>query len=233
MSKLFMMLLMVISACLFSCSRENEEARIKEDIKNAFTLRKTEVNKTLNLPAELLPYERAEINARIEGYLRSVSVDIGDVVRKDEILALLDAPEIIARFAEANARSLEAEARLNASLDHYNRITTAAKQQGVVAEAELISTRNHMLADSAALLSARSTAEAYQQLQAYLTIRAPFNGIITSRSVDPGDLVGSAGKIPLMTIERPEILRLRIFVPESYVNNVPADVMITFTTESV
>jgi RND family efflux transporter MFP subunit len=139
----------------------------------------------------------------------------------------------VARFAEADARFLEANARFMGSLDRFNRLKEAAKEQGVVAEGELTHARNQMLADSAAIVSAKSASQAYKQLQDYLTVRAPFDGIVTGRSVNPGDLAGGSGRKVLFTIERPDRLRLRVHVPESYVNHIPHDEPLAFTTNAV
>lgn len=233
--KTLLLSIVAVSSLMFSCSTKSKEiTQTMEDIKDAFTLEKQEVHITLNLPAELLPYERAEINAKIEGYVQKVLVDLGDTVNKGQNLAILDAPEIAAQLAEANSRLLSAKAKYLASLDKYNRIFSASRQSGVVAEAELINFKQQMLADSAAFSSANSMVQSYRQLWTYLTIRAPFNGVVTSRSIDPGDFVGgNSGKQAMFIIERPDKLRLRIYVPEMHVNNIPAEKSLQFTAESV
>jgi membrane fusion protein, multidrug efflux system len=231
-----------IAVLLFtaSCAREakNEtreskgEAQKAEDVKDAFILEKQEVGLNLDLPAELLAYERAEIHAKVDGYVQSVLADIGDLVKKGQVLARLDAPEMAAQYAEASAKYDEAQAKLLASQDNFERIRRAAQQQGVVAEAELSNAKNRMLGDSAALLSAKSTMEAYGQLQEYLTIRAPFNGQVTTRFVDQGDFTGNAEKSTLFTVENPRKLRLRVHVPESYVSSIPAKETLSFTVDA-
>ncbi|MDR7132672.1 RND family efflux transporter MFP subunit [Algoriphagus sp. 4150] len=228
-----LILVSVIAALFFSCAEEKKQGQVLDDAKNAFSLRKQEVSKAMQLPAELLPYERAEINAKVQGFVQRILVDIGDKVKKGDLLIVLDAPEVIAQYAETNARTQEAEANFSASKDTYERIQRAAKNEGVVSESEVISTRNRMLADSAAMVSYQSIARASSQLQAYLSIRAPFDGVITKRLVDVGDFVGTVGKSSMLTIERPDKLRLRIYVQESFVNSVPTLDSITFTSESV
>lgn len=209
-----------------------DEAQKAEDVKDAFILEKQEVGLNLDLPAELLAYERAEIHAKVEGYVQSILVDIGDLVKKDQVLARLDAPEVAARYAEASAKYNEAQARFFASQDKYDRIRQAAEQQGVIAKAEVINAKNQMLADSAALLSTKSTAQAYGQLQEYLTIRAPFDGLVTARFVDPGDFAANSGEASLFTLENPRKLRLRVHVPESYVNSIPSEETLSFTVDA-
>ncbi|MEX2513158.1 MAG: efflux RND transporter periplasmic adaptor subunit [Cyclobacteriaceae bacterium] len=225
-------ILVAIASMMFSCSQEKIPDQKIEDIRNTFSLEKQEVRKTMQLPAELLPYEQAEINAKVEGYVQKLLVDIGDQVKKGELLLVLEAPEVIAQYAEASAKYQEAEANYLASKDRYERIQRAANNEGVIAQSELINTKNRMLADSSAMVSAQATERAFGQLQAYLSLRAPFDGIITNRMVDIGDYVGT-GNGMLVKIERPDILRLRVHVPEAYVNSIPSADSITFTTESV
>lgn len=226
-------LIIPVLLLLLSCSQEKPKEQKVEDVKIAFSLEKQIVDKNMQLPAELLPYEQAEINAKVEGYVQRLLVDIGDRVKKGELLLVLDAPEVTSQYAEANAKHQEAQANFSSSKDRYERIMSASKNQGVIAESELFATLNKMLADSAAMVSARATANAYGQLQAYLSIRAPFDGIVTKRLVNAGDFVGSSGKSSMLTIERPDKLRLKVYVPESLVNSVPAGDSIQFTTESM
>jgi RND family efflux transporter MFP subunit len=218
---------------LVSCAEKKEATKQVEVVKQAFIIKKQEVSKSLKIPAELLPFEKAELNARVEAFVHRVLVDIGDKVKTGQPLAVLDAPESVARYAEANARFAEAYARFMGSLDRFNRLTEAAKDKGVIAQGELIHAKNQMLSDSSAIVSAKSAAQAYRQILNYLTIRAPFNGIVTSRSVDAGDLVGGSGKKTLFIIERPDKLRLKVHVPESYVNHIPHGDSLTFTADAV
>jgi membrane fusion protein, multidrug efflux system len=215
-----------------NCRSKSSEIQKTDDAKDAFILTKQTVGINLSLPAELLPQEKADINAKVDGFVQSVMVDIGDLVKKGQILAKLDAPEVIAELAQANARLNEAHARFQASYDRYSRIQRAANQEGVISEAEVNLTKNQMLADSASLVSAESAVLVYGQLQDYLTIRAPFDGLITSRFVDPGDFVGNTGKSTLFTLENPRKLRLRVHVPEAHIRNIPSEDFLTFTVDA-
>lgn len=222
-----------VFSVLLSCSPDKKAEKEVADVKNAFILKKQDISKTLDIPAEVLPYEHAEIHAKVDGYVRDVKVDIGERVKKGQVLVVLDAPEVIAQYAEASALHNQAQVRFQNSRDKYSRVQNAARQEGVVAEAELISVQNQMLADSAALASARSATQAWKQMGDYLTIRAPFDGMVTQRSIYTGDFVGNASKNPLLTIERHDKFRIRVNVPESYVNSIPAEETLAFTTEAV
>lgn len=234
MKKIFIIPAFATILLIAACSQEQKKETSKpEDIKNAFILKKQVVKVTLNLPAELRPFEEAEIHAKVDGYVQTVLADIGDKVRKGQVLARIDAPEVAAEAAQSGAKFQEAQAKFLASRDKYSRIQNAAKQQGVISESEVIIAQNQMLADSAALASAQSASLAYRQLQDYLILRAPFDGIVTSRTVNPGDLVGKAGKSALFLVENPKKLRLQLFVPETHVGNQPATDTLSFSVDAM
>jgi len=188
----------------------------KTDSVAVFILQKGTLNKEISFPGELIPIERAEIFAKVSGYVSSIKVDIGDVVKKGQVIAILDAPEMIASYSQVNSDMQAAKSKYIGSLDAYNRITNAAKVEGTIASGELERIKSQMIADSASLEAAKSKLKAYAQLKDYLVIRAPFSGEVTQRNIDPGTLVGTINAKPMLIIENNSTLRLRLAVPEAY-----------------
>ncbi|EKB48513.1 efflux RND transporter periplasmic adaptor subunit [Cecembia lonarensis] len=222
-----------ISFLQFSCNSGEQQTSEAEDIRSAFKLAREAVETELKLPAELLPYEKAEIHTKLDAYVQRVLVDIGDKVKKGQVLVTLDAPEIKSKTAEANTKLLEAEAKYRASEDRYIRILNASKTQGAISEADIIALKNTYQADSAFLQAAKLMAQSYREQQDYLNIRAPFDGIITSRDVDAGDFVNQNQNRTMLTLERPDRLRLRVHVPEAYVQTAPDSEILSFTTDGL
>lgn len=210
----------------------NQMQNVKTDSVPVFILQKKSFTKKVSFPGELLPMERAEIFPKIPGYVNSIKVDIGDEVRKGEVLAVLDAPEMIANYSQVNSDVQTAKSKYLESLDSYTRISNAAKVQGTIAAGELEKIKNQMMADSAALEALKSKLSAYAQFKDYLIIRAPFTGIITQRNFDPGTLVGSGNSKPVLIIENDEILRLRLSVPEAYISANPNVSTADFTVDA-
>ena len=204
----------------------------KTDSVSVFILKKESFNKEVSFPGELLPLDKAEIYAKVSGYVKSLKVDIGDVVQEGEVIAVLDAPEIVANYAQVNADVQTAKSKYAGSLDAYNRVTNAAKVEGTVALGEIERIKSQMLGDSAALGAAKAKLEAYTQLKDYLTIRSPYSGIVTERNVDPGTLVGTGGAKPLLVIENNTVLRLRVPVPETYTSANPDSLSVHFTVDA-
>jgi membrane fusion protein, multidrug efflux system len=194
------------------------------------------------IPGELQPYQVVALRARVTGFVDELLVDRGSRVRKGDVLATLSAPEMTAqvREAESRARALDAQAaeaaaKLEAAESTSSRLTQAAATQGAVAGNEIVQAQKAVEAarslESATKESARAAheaASAVRELQSYLRITAPFDGVVTERAVHPGALVGpSTG--PVVTIEQQQRLRLVVAVPEADLGWVARGDRITFT----
>ncbi|SHM44887.1 RND family efflux transporter, MFP subunit [Chitinophaga jiangningensis] len=221
-----------LTACGQRHNKQEAAKKAGPDSAVVFLLHKDSINKQLSFPAELIPLERAELFAKVSGYVGSLKVDIGDKVSKGQLLAVLEAPEAAASYAQANADVQSARSSYLGSLDAYTRIVNASKVAGTIAAGELEKARTLMMADSAALNAARSKTAAFAQLKDYLSIRAPFNGIITQRNVDPGTLVSAGNASPMLVVENISTLRLRVPVPESFTAADAATPVINFTVDA-
>jgi membrane fusion protein (multidrug efflux system) len=218
-----------VSAC-DSGKKETASAPVADSVE-VFALQKEAVHKTFSLPSELLPWERAEVYAKVDGYVRELKVDIGDRVSKNDILVILDAPEVTANYAKSSADLQAAQSKYLTSLDVYKRTVNAAKEKGAVSDSEMERIKNQMFSDSATYEAARSGTNGYSQLKNYLVIRAAFDGVITQRNVDPGTLVGNDQK-PMIVLENVNKLRLRVAVPEAYTSAIPESTSIFFTVDA-
>jgi membrane fusion protein, multidrug efflux system len=198
-----------------------------------------------HLPAELSPYESVSIFPKVNGFVKWIGVDRGSHVRTGELLARLEAPEVVAQRAEGQAKLQQAESQLSAaqaklSSDEstYEHLKAAAATPGVVAGNDLVVSEKAADADRAQVQAhlenvnaARQALEAVTQTEEYLQIKAPFDGVITERNVHPGALVGPAGG-PMLKIETVSRLRLTVAVPETYAAGVPEGTKVEFTVPS-
>lgn len=213
------------------------------------TLERGSMRGEFSLPGELKPFEAVNIYPKTTGFIKSIRVDRGSKVKKNDILAEVEAPEILAELAAAEARMRAAEGELTKShavlattQDRYERIKRTSATQGAVSAGDLLHIGNQLKEDSAhyaAALSrldaAKSTLEAYRQMGEYLIIRAPFDGIITERNVHTGTFIGRQGGengTPLFRLEMNQKLRLEIPVPENYAGMEYQKDSITFTVNT-
>jgi membrane fusion protein, multidrug efflux system len=190
------------------------------------------IQRQSHLPAELQPFLKVTVEARVNGFLERINVDRGSVVTAGQSLARLSAPELSARVAEAEAkvvdvasRKAEAEAKLIAARSTYSRLKEASQTPGAIAANELVVAEQEMHAAEAVVKSIDSSEQAAEaavkplrDLAAYLDVKAPFDGVVTERFVHPGALVGpGSGDQGLLQIEQVAKLRLVVAVPETEV----------------
>jgi membrane fusion protein, multidrug efflux system len=205
------------------------------------------LNITIPLPGELQPYEEVRIFPKVSGFVKWIGVDRGSTVKQGELLAVLIAPEIVAQKSEAESKVLSAEnqriaaeAKLAADESSWERLKQAAHTPGVISDEELEVAEKAAAADRARVVALRNTADAARaslrsaaEMESYLRITAPFDGVVTKRNVHPGALVGpggSSGTQPsMMRIEQVAHLRLVVAVPEAYVAGIQKGQTIDFT----
>ena len=200
------------------------------------------VSRTIDLPAEFLPFLTVSLHAKVPGYVDRVLVDRGSIVKPNELLVELTAPEMAAQIAEGESKvhaseadRLQAEAELAGAQSTYERMKEAAQTPGAVAGNELIQTEKQVDAAKALLNSrqqasraAEAAVRSLQDLQAYLKIAAPFEGVVTERMVHPGALVGPGNDIALLVIQQVSRLRLVVPVPEEDVSAIMSGASVPF-----
>jgi membrane fusion protein, multidrug efflux system len=199
-------------------------------------------DKSVRLPGEIMPYERVDVVARVNGYVTKVLVDRGSTVRKGQLLIEMSAPEMAAQIAEAKSRvktaesrKAEAEARLASLEAALERLKTASKTPGAIAGLELVQAekavdagRAAVAAAADAVVSAKAAVSPLEDMEGYLKITAPFDSVVTERLVHPGALAGPAAGV-LLKLENNSRLRLIVPVPESEAGAIPRGARITFT----
>jgi RND family efflux transporter MFP subunit len=202
---------------------------------------------TMTLPAQVSPYEAVDVYPKVTGFIASISVDRGSRVRAGELIIRLSAPELAAQRtqAEATLHSTEAQlatAQAKLASDHgtYLHLVAAAKTPGVVAGNDLSVAEQTAAADSGEVEAASNNVQAARdalrgvtQLESYMEISAPFDGVVTQRNLHPGALVGptsgQAGAQPIVRIESLSRLRVVVPVPEAYAAGVQEGQQVMFS----
>lgn len=202
------------------------------------------IERKVDLPGEVLPYESVPIHAKVAGFVEKVLVDRGSVVKTGQLLATMVAPELTAQIAEAEAKvkalesqQAEAEAHTAAAQSTYDRMKAASATPGVIAGNELIQAekqvdveKSRVRAAESSVEAARAAVKAEQDVKAYLRISAPITGVITERNVHPGALVGpGSGPMPMFQLETENRLRLVVAVPEIDLGGIVRGARVPFT----
>ncbi len=160
--------------------------------------------RTVSVLGEAKPFAAVTLYSKVSGYLKQVKVDKGDIVKKGQVLAIIESPETDRAYegARANARNKKAIA---------DRIATLLKR-------DLVSAQEAETARSDAEVEAAQFAS-QEVLKSYETIRAPFDGTITARYADPGALVQNAtssqtSALPLLSISQVNQLRVYVYLDQ-------------------
>jgi len=251
MMKTFIVAL-ALSLSISGCNGNPKPATSKQAEKEAQTVEVVPVASqklatVFTLPAQLLPFETVDIYPKVTGFMDMIRVDRGTHVYKGELIIRLSAPELVAQRAQAESalRAAEsqlttAQAKLTSDKGTYMHLASAAKTPGVVAENDVMVASQTASADQGQVQSAESNVAAARnalrsvaQLESYLNIYAPFNGIVTTRNLHPGALVGPAsgqsGTMPIVQIVDTGHLRLVVPVPEAYVGEMQLGQQVAFT----
>jgi RND family efflux transporter MFP subunit len=200
------------------------------------------ISKTIDLPGELQPFLSVRLHAKVSGYVDRVLVDRGSMVKQGQLVLELNAPEVTAHIAEAESRvqeaesdRLQAEAQLAAGQSTFERLKKAAETPGAVAGNELIQAGKQVEAAQAwagsrqqAVRAAEAAVRAQRDMQAYLRITAPFDGVVTDRLVHPGALVDSGIDSALLVIQQISHLRLIAAVPEEDIGGIAQGARVEF-----
>ena len=155
-----------------------------------------------NLPGELLPFQQSKIAFEITGRISSIYVDIGDRVKKDEMLAKLDDSEV-------NANLEQAVARLDLANQVLNRFEDLRKKG-------FISIQDFDKAKSEYLV-AKSQVKFFEVKKSQTILRAPYDGFIQNRFVDEGTVIN--GSNPILEILDANKVEAHVSIPENLVNN--------------
>ena len=212
----------VTSLFLYGCSDNKAEDKQSADPVAAphYDLVKANrqaVEQQIRLPAQLAAYQEVSIFPKVNGYVKTVLVDIGSHVREGQLLMALEAPELEQAVAQAKERYARALSDYAISKDNYQRLLEASQTPGAISPMDLATARAKRDADSALSNAERANWQMQQTMMGYLRVTAPFTGVITQRNVSPGALVSAEAKDtkPMLELKEVDHLRLQMDIPES------------------
>ena len=171
------------------------------------------------LPGNIQPFISSPIYARTDGYLKAWYFDIGAHVRKGQLLAIIQTPEVDEQLAQARSTLATAQANLELAQitrDRYQSLLT----KHAVAQQDVDNAVGSYSANKAVVDADMANVRHYEALVSFEKVYAPFDGVITARNTDIGDLINSgsstAPRTDLFDIAQPGVLRVYVNVPEEY-----------------
>jgi RND family efflux transporter MFP subunit len=179
----------------------------------------TEPTDEIILPGNVQPFITSPIYSRTNGYLKKWYFDIGAHVKKGQLLAVIETPEVDQQLAQARSNLLTAQANLELAAVTKNRYQGLLKSNAV-SQQDVDSALGTYNANKSIVEADKAAVEQYSALASFEKIYAPFEGIITARNTDIGDLINSGSgtgvKTDLFHIAQPGKLRVYVNVPEEY-----------------
>lgn len=228
----------------------SNDAPVTHPVVTVIHAQKGEPTSQLVLPGNIEPLYTANLFARVDGYVERRNVDIGTKVRAGQVLAVISSPEIDQQLSQAKATLAQSQATLLQARAALEQAKANAELARITKERDLplgeqhaisqqivdsaVQTHNARVADVAAANANIAAAEAavvanqanvarLQQMQGFEHIVAPFDGVITQRNIERGDLVSAAaptGGKPLFSIAQSDTLRVYVDVPQSEAVNI-------------
>jgi RND family efflux transporter MFP subunit len=227
-----------------------QESPVTHPVVTVVHPQKGEPTSELLLPGNIEPLYTASVYARTEGYIEQRNVDIGSTVKAGHVLAVISSPEVDQQLLQARATLAQSEASLqqtNAALQQAKANAELARltrerdlplgQQHAISQqivdevvqaysarvAEVSAAEANILAAQANVTANRANVARLEQMRGFERVLAPFDGVITARNVERGDLVSTgsaaAGK-PLFNVAQSSTLRLQVDVPQSEAVNI-------------
>ena len=214
-----------VRAYVNSVHAESVKAGTKDNAFKSVLTTKAKAGKgsrTVALPATLRGQNEAAIHARTNGYVRAWKKDIGDLVKKGDVLAIIDTPEVDQDLAQAKASLEQVKARLTLAQSSLVR-WEGLRERDAVSQQELDERRATHQQAQADLTAAQANVARLQQLHDFGVITAPFDGVVVRRNVDVGALIASGSATntkELYYLAQTDALRLTVAVPQAYAADV-------------
>jgi multidrug efflux pump subunit AcrA (membrane-fusion protein) len=209
----------------------------------SLTVASSDVVRTTTQPAEIVPYFEARLGTKVSGSVKAIHFDIGDSVKKGDVLLEIDAPELIkardayaavadaerATMAETEAEVNATKAAAEAAKSEYERMAEVVKS-GVVspkardeaeqryksAQAGVQKARAQLASVNAAVRVAEARMAEAQAMLDYATLQAPFDGVVTRRGVDEGEFITvGENNTDMLTVSQMNPVRVVVHVPET------------------
>ncbi len=167
------------------------------------------------LPGNVTAYTDSPIYARTDGYLQHWYYDIGAKVKKGDLLAVIETPELDKQVAQAESDLATAQANANIARIQAERYSDLVKSNAV-SQQDTDTFVNQAAATASAVKSAQANLQRLRELQSFEKVYAPFDGVVTARAVDTGQLITEGAGTELFHMQALQTLRVYTNVPQLY-----------------
>lgn len=208
-------------------AKDTKESASAPPLVEVVTVKAAPADSGLVLPGETAAWYESTIYARVDGYVAKWSADIGDDVKKGQVLATIETPELDAQLNAAKAKLVAAQAAATLAQTTYKRWKDSPK--GVVSEQEREEKKANYASAQAQVALAQADVNRYDAMAKFKQVTAPFDGRITERRIDIGNLVtagSNASTTPLYRLAQNNPMRIFVDAPQAIASSMKKGVQV-------
>ncbi|NVJ89972.1 MAG: efflux RND transporter periplasmic adaptor subunit [Flavobacteriaceae bacterium] len=233
--KKYIYIITLISSTLLITSCGSEDKKIAHDNSPVINVKVKKVTPDnnqsfLSVSGKIQASNSAEVSTRIMGYVEKVHVNVGDKVKKGQLLVSINNNDLQAKKAQVDAGIIKAETAFKNAEKNYNRFKNLYSSQSVSQKEMDDMTANYQIS-KASLESAKQMKNEINAQFAYANITAPFNGVITNKNIKSGDMANPG--MPLLSLESPKNFEVLAMVPETEISKIKKDITVNVLVKSI
>lgn len=233
MRKIYNAATFLLTIIIVSCGNNNKKVVV--DTTNPITVKVNKVSANDNnqfMPAsgKIQAINSADLSTRMMGFVNNVYVDVGDKVNKGQLLVSINNIDLQAKKAQVNAGITEAAAAFNNAQKDYDRFKNLFENNSA-SQKEMDDMTAHLEMAKARLEVAKQMKNEVNAQFVYFNITAPFSGVVTSKSVDKGDMANPG--IPLLSIETPGAYEVMAMIPETEITQIKSGTQVDVLVKSI
>ena len=233
--KKYTYIIAVITLSIFMTSCGSDEKKVVEDNSAPIAVKVQAVQADGNNPfvtasGKIQAENSADLSTRMMGFVNKVHVNVGDNVRKGQLLVSINNADLKAKRAQVNAGIIEASAVFNNAQKDYNRFKNLFADNSA-SQKEMDDMTAHFEMAKARLESANQMKNEINSQFAYSNITAPFSGVVTSKNIEVGDMANPG--IPLISLEAPGKFEVIAMVPESEISQIKKGTEVDVVVKSI
>lgn len=233
MKYIYTILILSVALTFANCGKEHKEEAVDNSPPIKVQVSKiTESNngQFLSVSGKIQAVNSANLSTRMMGYVKKVHVNVGDKVKKGQLLVSINNTDLQAKKGQVNAGISQAKTAFNNAEKNYNRFKNLFESTSVTQKEMDDMTANYEMA-KASLEAANQQKNEINAQFAYSNIKAPFTGVITSKNIEYGDMASPG--IPLISLETPKIFEVIAMVPETEISQIKKGAIVTVLVKSI
>ncbi|MCI2228599.1 efflux RND transporter periplasmic adaptor subunit [Polaribacter sp. MSW13] len=216
-----------------SCGSEEKKVAVDTTPAIKISVSKVAVNSNspfLSVSGKIQASNSADLSTRMMGYVKKVHVNVGDKVRKGQLLVAINNTDLQAKKAQVNAGITQAQTTFNNAEKNYNRFKNLFASNSVTQKEMDDMTANYEMT-KAGLESAKQMKNEINAQFAYSNITAPFSGVITSKNIEEGDMANPG--MPLISLETPKDFEVIAMVPETEISQIKKGTIVNVLVKAI